>query len=170
MLMRRDAGWLLVLPLLSGCVPVALNGSFDDVRATVDERIATKTFWNNGTDLDKEAAGKVSALLESKLTADEAVQIALLNNRELQAIYSDLGVAQADLVQAGLLRNPIFDAAVKFPTSGGKPELEFSAAMNFLDLFYLPIRKRLAAGRFDEDKTNVTGEVMAFEVRLRDVK
>jgi cobalt-zinc-cadmium efflux system outer membrane protein len=167
MLMRRNAGWLLVLPLLSGCVSVALNAGFDEVRATVEERSATKIFWNNGTDLDKEAAGKVSSLLESKLTADEAVQIALLNNRDLQTIYSELGVAQADLVQAGLLRNPIFDAAVKFPTSGGRPELEFSAVMNFLDLFYLPLRKRLAAARFEEAKTRVTGTVLDFAARVR---
>ena len=168
MLPRQKAGWLFVLPLLlGGCVSVALNAGFDDVSATVEKRSGTKIFWNNGTDLDREAAGKVSSLLESKLTADEAVQIALLNNRDLQAIYSDLGVAQADLVQAGLLRNPIFDAAVKFPTSGGKPELEFSAVMNFLDIFYLPLRKRLAAARFEEAKTRVTGTVLDFAARVR---
>ena len=41
--------------------------------------------------------------------------MALLNNRELQALYAELGVAQADLVQAGLLSNPVFDGAVRLP-------------------------------------------------------
>jgi outer membrane protein, heavy metal efflux system len=168
MLMRRNAGWLFVLPLLlGGCVSVALNAGFEEVRATVEERSAIKIYWNNGTDLDKEAAEKVDSLLESKLTADEAIQIGLLNNRELQAIYSELGVAQADLVQSGLLRNPIFDAAIKFPTSGGRPELELSAVMNFLDVFYLPLRKRVAAARFEEIKTRVTGSVLDFAARVR---
>ena len=117
MLLRRNAGWLFVLlVLVSGCTSVAINAGFDDVRGTVEERSASKIFWNNGTDLDKEAAEKVGSLLKAKLTADDAVQIALLNNRDLQAVYSDLGVAQADLVQAGLLNNPIFDAAIMFPT------------------------------------------------------
>jgi len=166
--MRRNAGWLFVLPLLlGGCVSVALNAGFEEVRATVEERSAIKIYWNNGTDLDKEAAEKVDSLLESKLTADEAIQIGLLNNRELQAIYSELGVAQADLVQSGLLRNPIFDAAIKFPTSGGRPELELSAVMNFLDVFYLPLRKRVAAARFEEIKTRVTGSVLDFAARVR---
>jgi cobalt-zinc-cadmium efflux system outer membrane protein len=166
--MRRKAGWLFVLPLLfGGCVSVALNAGFEEVRATVEERSAIKIYWNNGTDLDKEAAEKVDSLLESKLTADEAIQIGLLNNRELQAIYSELGVAQADLVQSGLLRNPIFDAAIKFPTSGGRPELELSAVMNFLDVFYLPLRKRVAAARFEEIKTRVTGSVLDFAARVR---
>ena len=102
----------------------------------VEERHQAQIFWNNGTELDKEAAKKLDSLLNSKLTPDDAVQIALLNNRELQAVYSELGVAQADLVQAGLLSNPIFDAAVKFPTSGGgRPDLELGAAMNFLEYF-----------------------------------
>ena len=127
-----------------------------------------KLFWNNGTDLDKDAAAKLASLLEKKLTADDAVQIALLNNRELQGFYADLGVAQADLVQAGLLSNPIFDAAIKWPApGGGRPDLELAAVMNFLDIFYLPLRKRVAAARFEEAKTRVGGLVLDFAVRVR---
>jgi len=169
MLAGRNAGWLLAsLMLLSGCMSVALNAGFDDVKATVEERSKLRIFWNNGTDLDKEAAEKIGSLLEGKLTADQAVQIALLNNRDLQALYSELGVAQADLVQAGLLRNPIFDAAILFPLSnGGKPKLELSAVMDFLDIFYIPLRKRVAAARFEEAKLRITGAVLDFSARVR---
>src|SRR6266850_852595 len=169
MVLRRNAGWLFILLVfLGGCTTVAMNAGFDDVRGTVEERSAIKIFWNNGTELDKEAAEKVGSLLKDKLTVDEAVQVALLNNRELQAVYSDLGVAQADLVQAGLLRNPIFDAAVLFPVSdGGKPKLELSAVMNFLDIFYLRLRKGVAAARFEEAKSRVTGSVLDLAARVR---
>ena len=110
----------------------------------------------------------MGSLLKDKLTADEAVQIALLNNRDLQALYSELGVAQADLVQAGLLKNPIFDAAILFPVSnGGKPKLELSAVMDFLDIFYIPLRKRVAAARFEEAKLRITGAVLDFSARVR---
>jgi len=92
----------------------------------------------------------------------------LLNNRDLQALYSELGVAQADLVQAGLLRNPMFDAAVLLPVSdGGKPKLELSAVMNFLDIFYVPLRRRVAAARFEEAKLRVTTSVLDFAGRVR---
>ena len=168
MLMRRNAGWLFaLLVFVSGCTTVAMNAGFDDVKATVEERSASRIFWNTGTDLDKEAAEKVGSLLKTKLTADEAVQIALLNNRDLQAVYSDLGVAQADLVQAGLFNNPIFEAAFKFPTSGGQANLEFITVMNFLDVFYMPLRKRVAAARFEEAKLRVTGSVLDFAARVR---
>jgi cobalt-zinc-cadmium efflux system outer membrane protein len=126
-------GLLILLIALSGCSTVRLDAGFDDVKASVEERSQAQIVWNNGSDLDRQAEEKVHSLLAENLTADQAVQVALLNNRGLQAIYSDLGIAQSDLVQAGLLRNPIFDAIVKFPVSGGRPDLELTAVMNFLD-------------------------------------
>jgi cobalt-zinc-cadmium efflux system outer membrane protein len=169
MLVLRNAAWLFAsVVFFSGCMSVALNAGFDDVRATVEERGALKIYWNNGTDLDKQAAETITSLLKGKLTADQAVQVALLNNRDLQALYSDLGVAQADLVQAGLLQNPVFDAAVLYPArGGGKPDLELSAVMNFLDVFYVPLRRRVAAAQFEEVKTRVTGLVLDFAARVR---
>jgi cobalt-zinc-cadmium efflux system outer membrane protein len=165
---QKNIGWLSFgLLCFSGCTSMTLNAGFDDIRATVEQRSAIQISWNNGTDLDKEAAEKLGSLLKRKLTADDAVQIALLNNRNLQAVYSDLGVAQADLVQAGLLSNPIFDAAVMFPVSGGQPDLELGAAMNFLNIFYIPLRKRVAAARFEEIKTRVAGSVLDFAGRVR---
>jgi cobalt-zinc-cadmium efflux system outer membrane protein len=165
----RNATYLFMsLVFLSGCTTVSLNAGFPEVSALVEERSGLKVFWNNGTELDREATEKRDSLLKNKLTVDEAVQIGLLNNRELQAVYSDLGVAQADLVQAGLLSNPIFDAAIKWPTAGGgKPDLELAAVMNFLDIFYLPLRKRMAAARFEEAKTRVGGSVLDFAARVR---
>jgi cobalt-zinc-cadmium efflux system outer membrane protein len=168
MLLARNVGLFAALVFASGCTSIAMNAGFDDVRATVEERSAIKIFWSNGTDPDKEAAEKLSSLLKGKLTAEQAVQIALLNNRDLQALYMDLGIAQADLVQAGLLRNPIFDASVLFPVSdGGKPKLELSAVMNFLDIFYVPLRRRVAAARFEEAKLRVTTSVLDFAGRVR---
>ncbi|HEX5606974.1 MAG TPA: TolC family protein [Candidatus Binatia bacterium] len=165
---RRSAVFVCWALFVSGCAGLDLQSGFSDVSSNVQERLAVPIFWNNGTDLDCEASDRRRKLLSEKITADEAVQIALLNNRELQAVYSELGVAQADLVQAGLLSNPIFDAAIKFPTSGrNSPDLELGAAMNFLNIFYIPLRKRVAAARFEEAKTRVTGAVLDFAGRVR---
>ena len=155
-------GPLILLIALSGCSTLRLDAGFDDVKASVEERSKAQIIWNNGSDLDRQAEEKVHSLLAENLTADQAVQVALLNNRELQAIYSDLGIAQSDLVQAGLLKNPIFDAVVTFPTTGGRTDLELTAVMNFLDVFYLPLRTRVAAARFEEAKLRVTGAVLTF--------
>jgi cobalt-zinc-cadmium efflux system outer membrane protein len=166
--LHTTASLFLSLAVLNGCATVTLNAGFTDVSALVEERGGGKLFWNNGTELDREAAEKLESLTRNKLTDNDAVQIALLNNRELQAVYADLGIAQTDLVQAGLLSNPIFDGAIKWPTpGGGKPELELAVVMNFLDIFYLPLRKRVAAARFEEAKTRVSGIALDFAGRVR---
>ena len=157
----------LSLLFLSGCATLNQQASFRAVSAAVEERSGLKPAWNVGTELDRDATDKIQSLLKGKLNVDAAVQIGLLNNRDLQAIYSDMGVAQADLVQAGLLRNPVFDAAVTFPTSGGRPEFEITAVLNFLDVFYLPLRKRIAAARFEETRARITGAVLDFAAQLR---
>jgi cobalt-zinc-cadmium efflux system outer membrane protein len=95
------------------------------------------------------------------------IQVALLHNRNLQALYADLGVAQADLVQAGLLRNPVFDGKVRVPVSGGPVALELNAALDFLDIFFIPLRKRVAAARFEEAKLQVMGAVLDFAAVVR---
>ena len=73
-------------------------------------------------------------LLENELTAAGAIQIALLNNARLQARYEELGISQAELIQAGLLKNPTVFGSARFPTnSPGATELEFGLLQNFLN-------------------------------------
>jgi outer membrane protein, heavy metal efflux system len=165
---RQTIGWLCVLLVgLTGCASVNLNAGFAEVSAGVEDRAATKIVWNRGTELDNEAAEKLRTLLGKRFTADDAVQIAMLNNRDLQAIYSDLGLAQADLVQAGLFRNPILDAAVLFPLSGVRPDLQLTVVISFLDALYVPLRKRVAGARFEEAKLRVTGGVLDLAAQVR---
>src|SRR5262249_4806662 len=54
------------------------------------------------------AESRVSRLLRTPLSADAAVQIALLNNPGLQAAYNRLGIAEAVAVQSSRPPLPIF--------------------------------------------------------------
>lgn len=164
---RRIVWLLLSLVAFAGCASVNLTAGFSDVAAGVEERSAKKIVWNQGTELDREAAERLRGLLQRKLTADEAVQIAMLNNRELQAIYADVGVAQADLVQAGLLRNPILDAAVAFHLGPVRPDVQLGVVLGVLDALYVPLRQRVASARFEEAKLRVTGAVLDFVASVR---
>ena len=60
--------------------------------------------------------------LDDGLTIDEAVGIALWNNPDFQVALTSLGIARADLVEAGLLKNPVF--SLLFPW--GPKQLEFT--------------------------------------------
>ena len=54
-------------------------------------------------------------------------------------------IAQADVVQAGLMKNPVFDVQIRFPDRSPKlSDLEFSLAEDFLDALLIPARKRIA--------------------------
>jgi cobalt-zinc-cadmium efflux system outer membrane protein len=169
--MRRSTVLLLALAvsalLTAGCAHVAVRAGFADVQKQVAERTGHEVRWDLGTAEDEQARAAVAGLLEKKLTPEAAVQVALLNNRRLQAVYEQLGIAQADLVQAGLLRNPVFDASARFASHGG-PHYELVVVDDFVHILTLPMRKRLAEAELEWTKLMVTGAVMdlAGEVRV----
>lgn len=155
--------------LMAGCTSVPAKGGFDQVQQTTAQRLGQKIQWNQDSANDKAVAEAVQALLHRPLTADDAVQITLLNNRRLQATYEDLGVAQAALVQAGLLKNPRFSGSYLPPVSSGPvPMVGLALTENFLDLFFVGLRKNIAASEFDAAKARVTAAVLdkAGETRM----
>src|SRR3989304_5884830 len=105
----------ICIGVLTGCASVPKVAGFLAVQNIIEQRIGRRVHWNQGTSEDAAVVDAVWSMLQQELTLDEAVQIALLNNRSLQATYEELGIAQADLVQAGLLRNPPFGASFRVP-------------------------------------------------------
>ena len=90
---KRMRGFFAILLLISGCTRVPRDAGFPDVQHAVDQRIGQQVQWNRQTRDDREIAATLQRMLSEPLTADRAVQVALLNNRNLQAIYEDLGLA-----------------------------------------------------------------------------
>lgn len=157
--------------LLAGCATVPKEAGFTDVQNLIKQRLGRRAHWNQGTPEDAKVAEAIKSMLQDEITLDEAVQIALLNNRSLQATYEELGVAQADVVQAGLLHNPVFFASFRFPdkTVNGhrSTNTEFSVDQDFLDLLVLSLRKKVATTQFEQEKLRVGNAVLnlASEVR-----
>jgi len=167
--MRSHRALLLSsLPIIlfaAGCASVPRDAGFGDVHATVMARTGADLKWTR----DQAAAeidAEVRNLLAGELTADRAVAIALLNNRELQATLEELGVAQADLLAAGLLRNPILGGEVRFPATVVRP-FEITVAQPVLEIFLLPLRKRVATSAFEAAKFRVTDAVLSLESDTR---
>ena len=152
---------------LAGCAtPTA---SFDGVQSTVSERTGKRVHWNRGGPEDAQIEQSVQAILRRELTAGRAVQVALLNNRELQARFEEIGIAQADLIQAGLVTNPNFAASFRFPNRAPSgTDIEYSIAQNFLELLVMPLRKRVAAAQVAEAETRAADAVLklAGEVKV----
>ncbi len=155
----------LGLALLAGCASVPRDAGFADVEKSLAERLDQKPRWNRNSDDDKAAADAVQALLNEPLTAESAVQIALLNNRGLQAAYGELGVVQADLVQAGLLHNPVFSASRI--RSSAQTTTDLAVEISFLGLLLRSKAKELEAARFEAAKLRVADEVLRTAVDVR---
>ncbi len=166
--MKAPGGKLVVIFtvigfVITGCAQVPRKGGFQDVQRMVDERMDYRVSWNQGLPEDREVQQAVDALLEKELTVDSAVQIALLNNARLQATYEELGVSQAEVVQAGLLKNPNVFGSIRYPdVSSAANNLEFGIVQNFMDLLMLPARKKIAAARFEQTKTMVAHEILSI--------
>jgi cobalt-zinc-cadmium efflux system outer membrane protein len=148
---------------LVGCAHVDPNPAFQELANTVHLRTGKRVQWNRGSAEDAEAQSAVASLLNRPLTAGSAVQIALLNNHKLQATYEELGIAQADLVEAGLLRNPIFTFERRFPGQA----LEMDVLKEFIDILLLPLRKRIAVAQFEAAKLRVGHEILNLAAEVR---
>lgn len=160
--------FILMSMFLAGCTHMPRDGDFTEVKRLVNERIPQKVHWYQGGEADAQVAATLDSLLKQPLTATAAVQIALLNNRDLQSEYEDLGIAQADLVQAGLLSNPVLFSSIRFPKGGaGGNNVEFDLAKDFLDILMRPARQRLASNEFDRAKLRVANAVLKLSTEVQ---
>ncbi len=165
--MRRAL--FVLAALLPGCASTSAAPAFRDTAQLVEARTGHRIFWNQGGAYDDAVARRVRDLLGRDLSIDAALQIALLNNRDLQALYEDLSIAQADLVQAGLLQNPTFSGGVTVPVvgQGFQTGFDVGVAEDFLGVFLLSARKKIAGAELEATKLRVGDAVLrtAFDVQ-----
>lgn len=136
---------------LQGCATIGDESSYlTDVSAQVYNQTTYQPNWQSGL----EDSGEIDRLLDRRLTARSAVQVALLNNRNLQAIYADLGLAHTDVIQAGLLTNPVLEGSAVWPYSpeATAANLAFGAAFNIVELFKRPTKEAVARHAFTAAK------------------
>lgn len=154
--------WGVALAVLLGGCRVPPRGGLDDVARLLNERGVSKLRWNQTLKEDDDAGRALDRLLEAELTPTSAVEIALAGSASVQATLERLGIAQADAVQAGLLKNPTFGYHPGLPI--GSPSWsgvawEVSIALDILDVFVLPLRKKLARLEFERARLLVAADI-----------
>ena len=151
--------------LLGGCASFSADGGFAAVEQTAKDRLGKDLRWAR-TDTDQDSIDKrVTELLAKPLTMDDAVQVALLNNRGLQATFQDLGITEAEVVQAGRWPNPGFSFGRL--TRGGEVELERGLHFNLVRILALPITRQMEARRFEQTKGMVALRVLSLAADTR---
>jgi cobalt-zinc-cadmium efflux system outer membrane protein len=162
-------GSLALAALLPACASTSAAPAFRETSQLVEARIGRRIVWNQGGAADAAVEIRVRDLLSRDLSVDAAIQIALLNNKDLNALYEDLSIAQADLVQAGLLQNPTLAGGVTVPVAGQGVETGFGlgVAQDFLSLLLLPARKKIAGVELEATKLRVGAAVVrtSFDVQ-----
>src|ERR1700693_5817296 len=113
------------LPLLavgvfaSACASVPRDVGISDIRQGVSDRTGQTVEWK--TEPSTIDDPRIRELLQGQLTADREVAVAMANNPRLQATLAELGIARADLLQASVVRNPLFEAEIRFPSDPFRP-------------------------------------------------
>ncbi len=150
-----------------GCVSHSIREDTDAVRATLRERSELEII-----DRDPEAFARTEPmmreLLAQPLDAEQAVRIALVNNRDLRAELYELGIARGALVQAGLLPNPRIHGEVRVPEDQMQPaQWDFGFAIDLTSMILAPIRAHAASARLDAARFRTAGAVLDLAYRTR---
>jgi outer membrane protein TolC len=155
----------LALFALSGCATLSADGGFGAVEQTAKDRLGKEVKWAR-SDADRDAIDKrVAQLLAQPLSVEDAVQIALLNNKGLQASFSELGISEADMVQAGRLPNPGFSFGRL--TQGSSVEIDRSIQFNLARLLMLPMVNQIESRRFEQTRGAVALSVLSLASETR---
>lgn len=153
---------------LAGCASTSPEGAMKDVSAQVAARTGHDLRWDRSTKEDDETRRAIDRLLAQELTADAAVQIALLASPRVRARLEELAIGQTELVQAGLLSNPVFGIGITaWESEHIQPNLFASVEQSFLDVVTLPMKKRVAATELEARKLEVAFEVIDVAAEVR---
>src|SRR4030067_532537 len=152
--------FLIFSSFLTGCAGIQTTQEWEKVKTFSAERTGASVQWEKTEDDAKFIKEEVNKLLSDGLTEDDAVKIALINNRALQATFEEIGVAKADLVQAGLFTNPNLSALFRFPFGGGGSDIEAAGLIKISDFWQIPLRKKVAAARLETAILEVSDEIL----------
>lgn len=155
----------LALLLLGGCATFSSDGGFGAVEQVSKQRIGKEVKWVKSDAERSLLETRVAELLKNPLTVDDAVQIALFNNRGLQASFAELGIAEADLVQAGRLPNPGFSFGRL--TRGSEVEIERGVHLNLISLLMMPFKSEMEQRRFQSVQNEIATTTLKLASQTR---
>ena len=150
---------------VAGCASFSPDGGMGQVAELTRERTGHTVAAQRSLQEADSARNRVAELLQQPLTADSAVELALLNNRGLQASFSRLGIAEADLVQAGRLRNPRLGFGRL--AGGGVVEIDRAILFDVLGLLTLPAARQVQQGQFEQAQLQAADEAVAVAAQAR---
>lgn len=146
------------LVLLAGCASVSRREGADQVEQLLQQRLPTAFHWQHDAQGKAAVDARAAELLTQPLTPSRAFQLAQLRNPQIAARYAELGIAQADVVEASRIANPTFSASAM--KDGGPSKISTGLSAPLGDLLLLPSRKRFAAGEYERAQFSIAGALL----------
>ena len=140
---------IVLVLLLPACKQVHIQKEFRTLDKQAQQATGSEIYWRNGKKRISPCA--IQDQIQHGLSRQEAVSIALQNNPLLLADFETLGIAKADLVQAGLFNNPQVNAVFRDPRDGRRTNVEAQATLSITDFWQVPLRKKVA-----QDEVTIT--------------
>ncbi|HSW45825.1 MAG TPA: TolC family protein [Phycisphaerae bacterium] len=166
MILRVHILSAFLLMVVCGCASIKPDAKVNEAIDLVEQRTGERPEWTVSWD-DEPPLWDGKAVL----VLDQALGLALRNNRELRADIEMIGQANADLVQAGLLQNPSFNFMLMFPSGGGRAMLRSSALpmMPLQDLWLIPAREEVAKARLQQAVLRVADRAIEITEAVKKV-
>ncbi|HRI69735.1 MAG TPA: TolC family protein [Polyangium sp.] len=162
---------------LGGCASSSVNADVRDVnvflaaqhRATGNSVRSVGSVALPNEENWQDDGAETPKILAKPLTVDNAVQLALAQNRDLRASMYELGIARGQALQASLLPNPEIEVSLRKqedPFQDLQADLGFE--YNLSALILVPLRKGVADAEFEATRVRVARDVLetAYQARL----
>ena len=151
--------------LLSACQSLSPDGGMSTVAMVAAGGLNKNVVRISSAEDASIAHSRVSRLLHAPLSADAAVQIALLNNTGLQAAYNRLGIAEAVAVQSSRPPLPIF--SFDDVSTSIELDIERKVVASILSLATWPTRSKIAGARIEQAELRAAEETLRLAADTR---
>lgn len=161
--------------LLSACAQTSVvqmaskeRAGFDTVQAGASRAVGASPEWALSAGEIEALDRRVHGLVHKKtINADTAVQVAIMNNRGLQASFADLGLSSTDLWEVAMGPIPSVSVSVSGLAGDVTRALEALVMKSVLDAANQRPRTEIAQIRFQQAQLEALSETIALAIETR---
>ena len=150
--------------LSTGCANTRVRNP-NAINELITARGAPAAIWPvaSGKSTRTADADLVAAKTQEPITLASAVEIAFLRSPAIRERYAELGISQADVIEASAIPNPSLGYVGLGDSGGGASQITRSVSMPFADLLFLPARRRVANVNFESARNRIAASLLNLQ-------
>lgn len=154
-------------PLTLAACATAPLGEAEAISTRIARDLGASPLWARDEAATAAARARVATLLAGPVSADTAVQIALINNPRVTAAFESLGIARADFLDAVTPPAPSLHFLELNSGDGHSSALTYGAGLDLLALLSLPASVRAGDGAWEAARARAVGELLEVAAGAR---